>query len=59
MIPRLMLLGLFVVWTAYESRFSPRFFMDTVKLSLAEMQSGLDNALGVYTSPVLRTAASE
>lgn len=45
MIPRALLLAICLSWTAYQSQFSPAFFMHMVKASLADMESGLDAAL--------------
>ena len=45
MIPRTLLLALCLFWMAYQSQFSPVFFMQMVKASLADIESGIDAAL--------------
>jgi hypothetical protein len=41
MIPRTLLLAVCLFWMAYQSQFSPTFFFDMVKASLADMEDGL------------------
>jgi hypothetical protein len=45
MIPRASLLAICFLWMAYESHFSPTFFVNTVQASLADIQAGLDEML--------------
>jgi hypothetical protein len=45
MIPRALLLAICLFWMAYQSQFSPAFFMHMVKASLADIESGIDAAL--------------
>jgi len=59
MIPRASLLAVFLLWLAYESRFSPSFFVDTVAVSLAEMQDGLDGFMAREMGPAWQTASAE
>ena len=45
MIPRASLLAVCFLWMAYESHFSPTFFLNTVQASLVDMPVGLDEML--------------
>lgn len=58
MIPRLVLFFALLAWTAYESRFSPQFFLDTVGLSLNTIHGGLDRFVEESAAPSLRTASA-
>lgn len=58
MIPRMGLLFALLFWTAYESRFSPQFFIDTVGLSLENIQGGLDRLVDDSSTSPLRTASN-
>lgn len=58
MIPRMALFFALLSWTAYESRFSPQFFFDTVGLSLTNIQGGLDRFVEESDVPSLRTASA-
>jgi hypothetical protein len=59
MIPRASLLAVCFLWMAYESHFSPTFFLNTVQASLADIQAGLDEMLArdMNQSPGWHTAS--
>jgi hypothetical protein len=60
MIPRASLLAVCFFWMAYESHFSPQFFLDTVRASLLDMRVGLDTAMSSsFSNPAWHTASSE
>ena len=59
MIPRVLLLAIALSWMAYESHFSPSFFLATVRLSVADIRAGLDDAMLRDMSPVWHTASTE
>ena len=58
MIPRMALFLALLFWTAYESRFSPQFFFDTIDLSLNNIHSGLDRFVEEGATPSLKTASA-
>jgi hypothetical protein len=58
MIPRMVLFCALLFWTAYESRFSPQFFFDTIGLSLTSIHGGLDRFVEEGATPSLHTASS-
>jgi hypothetical protein len=58
MIPRMALLFALLFWTAYESRFSPQFFFDTIGLSLANIQGGLDRFVEEGATSDVKTASA-
>jgi hypothetical protein len=59
MIPRASLLAVCLFWMAYESHFSSQFFVDTVRASLTDMQTGLLGAINDTGAPTLHTASTE
>jgi hypothetical protein len=44
---------------AYESHFSPQFFLDTIRASLFDIGSGLDAAMNTTLAPAWQTASSQ
>jgi hypothetical protein len=59
MIPRTSLLAICLLWMAYESHFSPQFFLDTIRASLFDIGSGLDAAMNTTLAPAWQTASSQ
>jgi hypothetical protein len=59
MLPRASLLAVFLFWMAYESHFSPQFFIHTVRASLTDMQIGLLDAMNGNGAARLHTASTE
>jgi hypothetical protein len=57
MIPRASLLALCVLWTAYESKFSLGFFLNTVQASVIDMKLGLDDLMHRELAPGWQTAS--
>jgi hypothetical protein len=58
MITRMALFFALLFWTAYESRFSPQFFFDTVGLSLANIEGGLERFVEEGATSGLKTASA-
>jgi hypothetical protein len=58
MLSRASLLAVCLFWMAYESHFSPQFFIDTVRASILDMQSGLDAVMNGDLRPAWHTASS-
>lgn len=44
---RASLLAISLLWVAYQSQFNPSFFLETVKASLSDIDSGLRSAMHV------------
>jgi hypothetical protein len=59
MIPRASLLAVCFLWMAYESHFSPKFFLDTVRTSLVDIRVGLHAAMQTTQPPAWHTASSQ
>jgi hypothetical protein len=56
---RLVLFATFFLWLAYESHFSPTFFVTTVEASLADIFGGIEYAIAAKYPATVRTAAKE
>jgi hypothetical protein len=56
MIVRALPLAACLLWLAYESHFSPSFFVSTLETSLASLAGGLDGVVAGEISPPIRTA---
>ena len=58
MIPRMALFFALLFWAAYESRFSPQFFFDTIGLSFTNIQGGGDRFVEEGATSGLKTASA-
>ena len=60
MTARLALFATLLLWLAYESHFSPKFFASTVEASLASMIGGAEQAIAADKNrATIRTAAKD
>lgn len=60
MTARLALFATLLLWLAYESHFSPSFFISTVEAGLASIADGAEEALAADNNPAtIRTAARD
>jgi hypothetical protein len=48
-----------LLWLAYESHFSPSFFVATVGQSIADIMGGLDAAIAADTPVRVQTAVND
>jgi hypothetical protein len=56
---RLALLATVFLWLAYESHFSPTFFVATVETSVADILGGIETAIAEDHTAVVIAAAKE
>jgi hypothetical protein len=47
------------LWLAYESHFSPKFFVATVETSLSDIFGGIEHAIAAEYPATVRTAAKD
>ena len=56
---RLAILATVCLWLAYESHFSPKFFIATVETGVADILGGIETAIAEEYPATLRTAAKQ
>jgi hypothetical protein len=54
---RIALLAVCLSWLAYESHFSPKFFVATVEASVADILGNIDHAIAADHTVLVKTAA--
>lgn len=59
MLARAMPLAACLLWLACEAHFSPRFFMENVRISVAEIKGGLDFIFHGKNSPNWKMADND